>query len=300
MIKFEETTATREQLESRRSQLGEEPVQTAMPVRPDARLRLHVLASGSKGNCSVVEDLATGACIVIDCGISKTAFMQRSAECGLDPSLVKAILVTHEHTDHTKGLGVLTRGLAKLGAQPSVYASTAVHDASAELRAIENAVDMRHFASGDDLSLAGMLVHAFPTSHDAAESFGFRFDVEGDSIGFMTDTGIPTGESVEALKSCRVLALESNHDLDMLEHGPYPYYLKARIASERGHLSNEQSSSLLEQLLCNEIERVIGMHVSENNNTYALPRTTLADALARNDHPAHALVGYQNRPVSIL
>ena len=261
------------------------------------RMKLHVLASGSKGNCSVVENLATGACVVIDCGISKSAFMQRCEACGVDVSRVEAILVTHEHSDHTKGLGVVTRGLARLGVHPALYASSAVHGASREICAIQDAVDLRHFARGDDLSLAGMSVHAFPTLHDAAESFGFRFDCEGDAIGFMTDTGIVTGEAHEALAGCRVLALEANHDPRMLEAGPYPRYLKDRIASDHGHLSNEQSAELLEQLLDNRVECVIGMHVSENNNTYRLPPAAFQEVLARNDHPARALVGYQNTPM---
>ena len=261
--------------------------------------RLHVLASGSKGNCSVVENTLTGTCIVIDCGISKSVFMERLGACGLDPMRIEAILVTHEHTDHTKGLGVATRGLARLGVHPPLYASAAVHAASSELRALENAVDLRHFVRGDDLPLAGMTVHAFATSHDAAESFGFRVECAGDAVGFMTDTGVVTGEAHEALRGCRVLALEANHDPDMLASGPYPYYLKQRIASERGHLSNGQSAELLDALLDTSLESVIGMHVSQNNNTYRLPRQMLADVLARNDHPARALVGFQDRPVSV-
>ncbi len=282
--------------------IGRQPQQVGgveSSTRVDPQLRLYVLASGSKGNCSVIENVATGACVVVDCGISKRAFMDGCAACGVDVARVEAILVTHEHSDHTKGLGVMTRGLARAGVFPTLYASTAVHGASRDIRAIEDAVDLRHFACGDDLALAGMSVHAFPTLHDAAESFGFRFDCAGDSIGFMTDTGIVTGEAHEALVGCRVLALESNHDLRMLENGPYPRYLKDRIASERGHLSNDQSAELLVQLLDNQVECIIGMHVSENNNTYRLPHDVFQKTLARHDHPARALVGYQNRLVSV-
>lgn len=265
----------------------------------NARLRLHVLASGSKGNCSVVEDVATGDLAMLDCGISKSAFMTRLGECGLDATRIQALFVTHEHSDHVKGLGVVTRGLAKLGVVPKLYVSNAVHAASSEIRAIENTVDLRHFAAGDDIAVADMRVHAFPTLHDAAESFGFRVDCGGDSLGFMTDTGIVTGEAREALARCRVLALEANHDLDMLEHGPYPYYLKARIASDHGHLSNLQSANLLESLLCDELEQVVGMHISETNNTYRLPNDALSEVLRREAHPAHAQVGYQAKPTSV-
>ena len=262
-------------------------------------VRLHVFASGSKGNCSVVENSATGALVVIDCGISKRAFMESCAACGLDPARVEAVLVTHEHSDHVKGLGVLTRGLARLGAHPALYASAAVHAASPDICSIQDAVDLRHFKAGDDLNVGGMRVRPFATSHDAAESFGFRFESAADAIGFMTDTGFVTQEAHEALQGCRVLAIEANHDVDMLAKGPYPYYLKARVGGDRGHLSNDQSAELLESLLCNELQQVIGMHVSQNNNTYALPPLTLGDVLGRNSHPAQAHVGYQARIVSV-
>ena len=263
------------------------------------QLRLHVIASGSKGNCSVIENRATGALVVIDCGISKKAFMEGCRACGIDPACVEGILVTHEHSDHVKGLGVMTRGLARLGVEPVLYASAAVHRASPDIRAIEDAVDLRHFKAEDDLVIGGVSVHAFATLHDAIESFGFRFDCRGDSIGFMTDTGIVTGAASEALRECRVLALESNHDVNMLANGPYPYYLKQRIASDHGHLSNGQSAALLQSLLCSRLEEVIGMHVSQNNNTYALPIDALASTLSRECHPAKASVGYQARIVSV-
>lgn len=264
----------------------------------EKKLRLHVIASGSKGNCSIVENLETGLLVVIDCGISKKAVMEGCRACGIDPSRVEAILVTHEHSDHVKGLGVLTRGLAKLGAAPSLYVSAAVHEACADIKAIENAVDVRHFSAGDDLAIGGMAVHAFETSHDAAESFGFRFDAGRDSIGFMTDTGIVTGDAFESLQRCRVLAIESNHDVEMLANGPYPYYLKQRVGGDHGHLSNDQSSELLASLMCNELETVIGMHVSQNNNTYTLPVDALSKTLEQACHPASAKVGFQARPIT--
>ena len=268
-------------------------------VEGSAKLRLHVLASGSKGNCSIIEDARTGSCIAVDAGISWRAFRERCAACGIELAQLGAILITHEHTDHTKGLGVITRGLARAGVHPTVHASSVVHAASSDLCAIQDAIDLRHFKQGVQFALGGMDVLPFRTSHDAAESFGFRFDRDGDALGFMTDTGIVTGEAFEALQGCRILALEANHDPDMLEHGPYPRYLKVRIASEHGHLSNVQSAELLEKLLDDCVESVIGMHVSQNNNTYRLPKDALIAALKRNGHPAQAFVGFQDRPLSV-
>lgn len=164
------------------------------------------------------------------------------------------------------------------------------------------------------------MVRPFRTSHDAAESFGFRFDEEAvepgavaeenaalggdlDSFGYMTDTGVVTDEAWEALAGVRLLALECNHDTRMLQTGPYPYVIKQRIASNVGHLSNDQSREALARLAHAGLRHAVAMHVSQENNTYRLPRETLAAAL---DAAAPELSGqvrvsvaFQDRPITI-
>lgn len=262
-------------------------------------LELLVLASGSKGNASVLRDTVGKRAILIDCGISKKSFLQQCATLGFDPREIEAVLVTHEHTDHTKGLGVLYRGFARLGMAPTLYTGEKVLAASSQVQQAAEQCDVRFIDDGSDESVAGMAVHAFTTSHDAAQSFGFRFDGQGDSIGFMTDTGIATPQALEALRECRVLGLESNHDEKMLKYGPYPARLKARIASARGHLSNEQSADVLEQLASDRLEQVVALHVSENNNDYLLPEKSLEQTLARLSHPACVHVGFQRTPIRV-
>ncbi|MDD5892902.1 MAG: MBL fold metallo-hydrolase [Coriobacteriaceae bacterium] len=262
-------------------------------------LELLVLASGSKGNASVLRDTASKRAILIDCGISKKGFLQRCETLGFDPREIEAVLVTHEHTDHTKGLGVLYRGFAKLGMAPTLYTGAKILAASAQVQQATEHCDVRFIDDGSDESVAGMAVHAFATSHDAVQSFGFRFDGRSDSIGFMTDTGIVTPQALEALRECRVLGIESNHDARMLKYGPYPARLKARIASARGHLSNEQSAGALEELASDRLEEVVALHVSENNNDYLLPEKSLEQTLALLSHPARVHVGFQHTPIRV-
>ena len=197
-------------------------------------LRLHILASGSGGNAAIVENAVTGEGVLVDCGICKRDFFARAEEAGFNLEKLRAVVITHDHGDHTKGLGVVLRGLAKAGAHPAVCASEAVFAASAPLREAVASVGaaFEPFDGGDRLDLAGLAVRPFRTSHDAADSYGFRFEERGsgcDSLGYMTDTGVVTDAAWEALSGVHLLALESNHDARMLQAGPYPYVIKQRI-----------------------------------------------------------------------
>ena len=280
-------------------------------------LKLHVLASGSRGNAAVVVNGRTGEGVLVDCGICKRAFFDAAEAVGFDVAGLRAVVVTHDHGDHVKGLGVVLRGLAKAGVRPAVYAHAAVHAASAPLReAIASVHAPYHaFETGDELDLAGLAVRPFLTSHDAAASFGFRFEEAAapdgtgsgapdyDALGFMTDTGTVTDEAWAALEGVRLLALESNHDRRMLATGPYPYPVKQRIASDRGHLSNDQAAIALARLAHAGLQQVVAMHVSQENNTYRLPRETLEAALAEAApdlaETVRVSVAFQERPITI-
>lgn len=282
-------------------------------------LALHVLASGSSGNAAVVENVVTGAGVLIDCGICKRDFLSRCDQAGFDPARIKAAFVTHEHGDHVKGLGVVLRGLAKLGCQPPIYVARGCVANSDALAKVAEAFEVRELAAaagavataGADvgaIEAAGVRVIPFATSHDAAASFGFRIEdaADGDAIGYLTDSGAVTPAAHAALADVRILALESNHDPKMLAAGPYPYVVKQRIASNAGHLSNGQAAAELAALVSasraagqREPQTVVAMHISQNNNEYSLAKRTLEAALAEANCAADVLCGYQARLTSV-
>lgn len=289
---------SRKQIEAARNDKASLQVACRTASSVNARLRIHVLASGSKGNASLVENIATGEGVLIDCGICKRDVLSRSAEAGFDLGKLKAVLITHEHSDHTKGLKVLYRELAKQGLQVPLFVNQATYANSKNIQEAAQLTEVVGLDAEDQLSLAGMEVFAFDTSHDAASSFGFRLWAGEDALGFMTDTGVVTGAAHEALRGCRVLALEANHDPTMLKNGPYPRALQERVSSERGHLSNGQASEELKSLLHPGLEEVIAMHISENNNTYRLPVECLREVVRQESHPAAVVCAYQQRLVS--
>ena len=290
-------------------------------------LALHVLASGSSGNAAVVENVVTGAGVLIDCGICKRDFLSRCDQAGFDPARIEAAFVTHEHGDHVKGLGVVLRGLAKLGCQPPIYVARGCVANSDALAKVAEAFEVRELAttanagataSADGsakaaarasvIEAAGVRVIPYATSHDAAASCGFRIEdaADGDAIGYLTDSGVVTPAAHAALADVRILALESNHDPKMLAAGPYPYVVKQRIASDAGHLSNGQAAAELTALVSasraagqREPQTVVAMHISQNNNEYSLAKRTLEAALAEANCAADVLCGYQARLTSV-
>ena len=253
-------------------------------------IHLYLLASGSKGNAAVVE--GPQGSVLVDCGISRRELHRRAdlAECDL--SRVCAMLVTHEHGDHTSGLSVLSKHF-----DGPIYATAGTADARSHLSRLPF-TPMPHDGT---LELGGMHVQAFPLSHDVVDPMCFRFEVRQDgavvdAVGWATDTGVLTKEAELALHGCRTLGIESNHDEVMLANGPYPYYLRVRVGGSHGHLSNAQAAKALPKLMTDETETVVGMHVSEKNNRPDLVLKSLEVAVAGQ---AKVLVASQTEPLVI-
>jgi len=254
----------------------------------DGAVGVAFLASGSRGNCTLVH--AHGRGVLVDCGLSAREALRRIAEAGLADIRIDALLLTHEHTDHVCGARVIAR---RLGIPVLATRGTAGRARSA-LADVPEVIALR---SGDALSLAGLTVTVFRTSHDAAEPVGYTFATPRGTIGIATDTGVLTGEAWEALPGCRVLGLEANHDLGMLECGPYPPFLKQRIRSDVGHLSNASAAGALERLAGDTLGMLVGLHLSEQNNQPELARRTLATTARQLGLGAEVLVASQTRTV---
>jgi len=312
------------------------------PLYPQTMVRFTVLASGSKGNSTVVS--AGGTRILVDAGLSCRELFRRMKLAGEDPATLDAIVITHEHSDHVSGVAVTAR---KLGIP--VYFTEATHrawmrwltprrqmtysqwleqcrkqaaerQAEAEAVAEEGEPDetdlvaegeavtaeiedlaaaaepameatiaakdpawlpaVEYFQSGVPFSIGDIAVSPFTTSHDAADPVGFVFQAEGVRLAVATDLGYVSPNVKAQLQAVDLLLLESNHDLEMLRDGPYPWSVKQRVLSRVGHLSNDAAATFLEQDYDGQAAYVILAHLSESNNLPELARVTAERALS--------------------
>lgn len=227
-------------------------------------------SSGSRGNCTLV--CSKGKNFLIDCGISMRRVTNNLALSALKPEDISAILITHEHADHVCGLAML----CKHHNIPVFAPRTIANHLSYSVAGVEKYIHV--IPDGEKLVFDGVSVSAFHTSHDTDESVGYR--IEGDSVfALATDTGIVTDEMYSGLCGADVAVIESNHDVDMLLSGPYPYYLKRRILSQRGHLSNADCGVLAAYLADRGTRYIILGHLSRENNSPSLAYDTVRNAL---------------------
>lgn len=237
----------------------------------DYNLAVCMLASGSKGNATYISDGDTS--ILIDAGLSGVELQRRLLSRDLDPEQLDAIIVSHEHSDHIQGVGILSRRY-KL----PVYINRKTYQASPKLG---NLHETKSFECGQTFRISNLTIHPFSISHDAEDPVGFTIGQNGTTIAIATDLGIATSMVKEHLKHCALLILEANHDPQMLENGPYPWPLKQRIKGRTGHLSNTSSKILLKELQHENLQHVILAHLSEVNNTPQLAYAEVARALTR-------------------
>ena len=226
-----------------------------------------ILASGSSGNSTLVR--ADGKNILIDAGISRRQISWRLESFGLSLGSLDAILITHEHGDHIRGLEVLCRNYeipvwASVGTWKGLKIRTA---GGGEL------------VSGRELRIGAVRVLPVATSHDAAEPLAFVLDDASSRLGYCTDTGVFSSLLKERMQDLDFMLLEANHDQDMLRHGAYPWHLKQRIASRHGHLANHQAAEALGTIFSPRLRALIGLHLSEENNDPGMAKAALGEVL---------------------
>lgn len=239
-----------------------------------SRLKVCTVVSGSSANCTYVEVDGSGLLIDAGAGIRRTEALLNSVDSSL--AKVKGIFITHEHTDHISGLKTITKKY-----RIPILANDNTLD---EISRILPEVDPDLFYSlptGGTAKNSGFSVTSFPCLHDSVECAGYVIDTGICRVGVCTDLGVVTDQVSQALKGCKAVVFESNHDEDMLRNGPYPYPLKQRIAGPNGHLSNQQCGEALIDFVANGTEQVYLAHLSKENNTESLCLCTVENSLRR-------------------
>lgn len=252
-------------------------------------MRFCVLGSGSSGNCIYVS--AGAIALLVDAGLSGKETLKRLADAGLDPSPIRAILLTHEHSDHVGALGVLHRRL-----KADVYANTGtIQGVEKSLGKLD--ICWKIFSTGFPFNVADIAVEPFTVCHDGLDPVGFVFACAGVRVGIVTDIGMVTTVVREKLKNCQAIVLEANHDEKMLQNAQRPWALKQRIAGRQGHLANGSAAELVADCAGPQLRKVFLAHLSSDCNKPELAVRTVKETLHKRsfDHVSVALT-YADRP----
>lgn len=246
-------------------------------------MRMMSIASGSSGNCIYVGTDNTH--LLIDDGISKKKVLEGLQKLNIKAEDINAVLITHEHDDHIKGLGVFER-----------HSNTPVYSTKKVINYIKTYTPLgkmpegvyHSFTAGDTFKIRDITITTTPVSHDAADPVAYVFSDGKKKTGVITDLGVYDDRIVKAFSGLDCMLIEANHDVNMLLSGKYPYYLKQRILGERGHLSNELCGKLLSELLNEKIEHLLLGHLSKENNFPDLAFETVKNEInmADNYHKA--------------
>jgi len=245
-------------------------------------MRLCSIASGSSGNCIYVGSDHTH--LLVDTGISKKRIEESLEELGIKGETLNGILITHEHSDHIQGLGVFSRKY-----EVPIYATRGTIAGICEYKGLGCMPEglFREISSDETFEIGDLKVNPFSISHDANEPTGFRIEKEDKAIAIATDLGVYDDYIVEKLLGLNAILLEANHDIHMLEVGPYPYPLKRRVMGDKGHLSNELSGRLLCSIMHDKLKHVVLGHLSRENNFPELAYETVKLEVTMGNAPFH-------------
>ena len=256
-------------------------------------MKVSVLGSGSRGNATLVA--GEGTRILVDAGFSARDVERRLALLEVGPEEITAIVVTHDHGDHTRGVGVFARRHGT-----PVYLTDRTREACAGL--FKGAEELRPYRAGYPFSVETLTVEPFLTIHDARDpvAVAVREPSTGHKMGVATDLGRPTAQVRHALSACDFLVLEANHDEALLHQGPYPVSVKNRIASSHGHLSNQAAAQLALELLHPRLAGVVLAHLSAECNRPELAESIVGDALKEAGYRGLLQVAAQDEPTPLM
>jgi phosphoribosyl 1,2-cyclic phosphodiesterase len=258
--------------------------------REGAILKVCVLASGSSGNSTLVSTARTK--LLVDAGLSRRETCARLASIGEDPAKIGAILISHEHSDHVAGLPVLAKQL-----RVPVYLT---HRTAPSIVWNGYEPKLETFQAGTRIVIGDLEIDTFSIPHDAIDPIGFRIRAAGVSIGLVTDLGYIPDSIKFHLRRTDLLLLESNHDVEMLKVGPYPWPVKQRIMSRNGHLSNDATCEFIRSELDSSTTTLVLGHLSEHNNYPALVRLCAEQALAGRALFTKLVIAEQGRPTEVF
>ncbi len=246
-------------------------------------MRMVSIASGSSGNCIYIGSEETH--LLIDAGISNKRIQQGLNQLGLKGEDLTGVLITHEHSDHICGLGVLARKyqIPIYGTEETleeIKGKSSLGEYDKEL--------LKPVLPDADFQIGDFRVKPLSIDHDAANPVAYRLGCGGRSVAVATDMGNYSQYIIDCLQDLDALLLESNHDVRMLETGPYPYYLKRRILGKKGHLSNENAGRLLNCILHDGMKKILLGHLSKENNYEELALETVCLEIEEGDCPYHA------------
>lgn len=254
-------------------------------------MEICALSSGSGGNATVIRSGATA--VLLDAGVSCRTLLSRLSSVNMDPDSIGAILISHGHNDHIRGIVAIAR---RLGAR--VFASASAIK-QADLSAAIGEEQVSVIEAGSGFRVGELNIDPFPVPHDAPETFGFTITDGRSKLGIATDLGSLTMDVVQGFMGCDALVIESNHDERMLLEGPYPLSLKKRVRGPEGHLSNTDTAELLRCVAHRDLKHVVLAHLSAQNNRPELTLAAARKALKGRAAPRVSL-GWQRRAGEVV
>ena len=249
------------------------------------------LASGSRGNCHAISD--GERILLVDAGISLLQIRTRLTELGLQPEQVQGVAITHEHSDHINAIPVIIRR--------TNWPVLATPDTLRAIEAIKGIEIPKQrwipLSAGLDTYWEGWSIHPFMVPHDATDPVAYRIEAAQTRLAIVTDMGYPTTLAIDYCTDLDLLAIESNHDIDMLREGPYDARLKARVLSRVGHLSNDACAEFLQRVISPRLKHVVLAHLSEQNNDPAVARLASVEAARQAGSAAELHVASQSKAI---